>query len=133
MGLPFHPEPFDMLKMRFIGAMEPVYEVDRILAGEARPGTQRKHVFDFDDGMRMVVSRERAGDEVVLHVSVSFTGDAVVGRELICSVIDKVNTLRGMTVPGLVKAFQTSQGVVHFMFPESRNTGMVMPPMPQYN
>lgn len=133
MGLTFQPEPDAMLKMRFIGALTPVYDADEILKGSARPGTQRKHVFDFCDGMRMIVSRERVGDDIFLHVSVSFTGDEKVGQELICLVIERVNMMRDMAVPGLVKAFQTAQGVVHFVFPEKPPSGMVMPPSPHFN
>lgn len=80
--LPYEPEPFDQLQDRFHLALTPIYSVQTLLKEmklnpKSRPGMQRKHVFDFEDGLRVIASVE-ADDRVpalqrepYLHVSFS--------------------------------------------------------------
>jgi hypothetical protein len=42
-----------------------------ISAGLLRPGDQRQHVFDFEDGVRMILNHEKYGDTLYLHASFS--------------------------------------------------------------
>ncbi len=70
--LPFEPETLKEIKERFADALRPDVEVGAVLAGLVkRPGQLRKHVFDFKDGMRMIVSIDRDGDERCVHASFS--------------------------------------------------------------
>ena len=71
--IPFCPEPKVKLKARFPAALEDVYNIELIRAGKiTRPGIIPKHVFDFEDGMRLIISRELYPDGVITHVSASW-------------------------------------------------------------
>lgn len=68
--MPFQPEPIDALKARFPAALITVYEVEACESGRQQPpGLQRPHVFDFSDGVRMIVSREKHHQTVLIHAS----------------------------------------------------------------
>jgi hypothetical protein len=57
--LPYEPEPVASMQARFTLAIDPIIAVERVWAGlDPRPGEQRRHVFDFEDGLRLIVSRE---------------------------------------------------------------------------
>lgn len=136
MGLPFEPELEEALRGRFTKALSPVYLVEDIQKGGRRPGQSRNHVFDYFDGTRLIISRERSRElGACLHVSVSFQpGMSITGEELLRTVVEKVNGLRG-DVPGLIRAFVSREGIVHFIFPEPSmvTKGIVMPPNPSWN
>lgn len=90
--LPHEPEPLERLQARFAKALEPVYDVCLIAQGwQTRPGAYRRHLFDFEDGLRLLVSRERLplmGPDgrtaaVHLHVSASFEAGLALERDLV--------------------------------------------------
>ena len=56
----FQPEPFEYMLRRFHLAIDHVNDIEEInlLGLHALPLFDRRHVFDFDDGIRMVVSRD---------------------------------------------------------------------------
>jgi len=60
MGLPFEPESLESAKARFAIALVGVWDGDALASGKAtiRPGQQRKYVFDFYEGVRMVACLE---------------------------------------------------------------------------
>jgi hypothetical protein len=69
--LPFEPESGVLLAKRYPAAVERVYDLHEMW-DKRRPGLNRQHVFDFEDGLRLIVSRERHdSDEVMLHWSAS--------------------------------------------------------------
>jgi len=137
MELDFEPETEDTLKGRFPEAMAPLYDAHKVMAGSQRPGELRRQVFDYFDGARLVVSREKVPDgNVYLHVSVSFRDKSceTKGNELLFQVVQKVNALRGNPWPGLMRAFATG-GATHFVFPELPEwlKGAVVPQDPRWN
>lgn len=68
----FKPETVAEMKKRLHFALMPTYDVDEVAAGKVQsPGTLRQHVFDTLDGLRMIISRDKVGDSVSLHISVS--------------------------------------------------------------
>lgn len=69
--IPFVPESLEAMKARFPEAIEHPYDVDEIaLRVELRPGMDRKHVFDFEDGIRLIISRDyERGRKPLLHFS----------------------------------------------------------------
>lgn len=72
MGLPFTPESIESAATRYWLAVKDVVDVRDVInsGGAGSPGKNRKHVFDFEDGLRMIVSRDRlSSDKVILHVS----------------------------------------------------------------
>lgn len=65
-------EPLVKLKARFTKAVSHPVDVQNVLAGIVPvPSGLRKHVFDFEDGMRMIVSIDIISGTYFLHVSVS--------------------------------------------------------------
>ena len=74
MSLPFNPEPLVALQARYPRALEVVYDQQEIAErGGIRPGQVPANIFDFDDGLKLIVSRERdLDDDAILHLCASF-------------------------------------------------------------
>lgn len=86
MALKFTPEPIKKLQQRFYKAIQPIWDANEINDDpEAdRPGLHRNHVFDCEDGIRLIISKDKIGgfkngvgtpEEKVIHFSCSFTND----------------------------------------------------------
>ncbi len=81
--LAHEPEPLSFARARLPAALARLITEAELLAGTfPRPGLQRRHVFDFEDGLRLIVSREDHGSQrigprrglgEVVHVSASLT------------------------------------------------------------
>ncbi len=70
--IPEIAEPLDALRARYPQALAHVYDTDAIRDhGAIRPGECAGNVFDFEDGLRLIISRERIDAGVVLHISAS--------------------------------------------------------------
>ena len=71
--LPFQPEPVESLRARYPAAVAEVIDIESVgLGTQVQPGRQRRHVFDFDRGVRLIVSREFFPDgRHALHLSAS--------------------------------------------------------------
>lgn len=94
--LPFAPEPEAALRARYPAALAELYDAEGVRLGSVTPPTRRRpNVFDFEDGLRLIVSRDDHGGEagVVVHLSAGLgTGTAL------------ERTLRGAHCPGCVVA-----------------------------
>lgn len=122
MGLPFEPEIEDALRARYPDAVMDVYEVQKIMDGLARPGTMRKHVFDYFDGMRFIVSRDKVRNDIFLHISVSMqTGSMPKGPDLLRVIIEKLRDLcGGIPSDAMINVSATNSGIVHVIIPEAK-------------
>lgn len=71
--LPFQVEPLEVLRARFTKALERIWTMQDIHAGN-RPGLHREYVFDFASGLRLLISNDNFFNEdgLVIHVSASF-------------------------------------------------------------
>src|SRR5262245_30169010 len=70
MGLPHRPESIASMRDRYKKALVKIWETDKGFSD--RPGLHREHVFDFEDGMRLLVSTDRMPDlEIITHISAS--------------------------------------------------------------
>lgn len=68
----YKPETIEELKARYPAALERIWTLEQVAAGD-RPGLERKYVFDFPDGLRMIISKTEFEDKVVReHLSVSW-------------------------------------------------------------
>lgn len=68
----FKPETPEQMKKRVAKALEPVYDCDAIAKGKADlPEDSRAHIFDFTDGIRLIISRDKTNLLKFLHVSAS--------------------------------------------------------------
>lgn len=76
MGLPFEPKSVESMRARYPEAVKETFTMEMVLGGN-RPGKHRKHVFDFEDGLRVIVSKEPLLDgNTALHFSFSFKDDS---------------------------------------------------------
>lgn len=70
--LPFKPQPIDTLKARYPAALRKVFDCTKGVP-RPRPGELYSLVFDCEDGIRLIISRDRETEsDVFLHVSASF-------------------------------------------------------------
>lgn len=77
-------EPVSQMKMRLAQAFHPLVNAEPLVHGHSpsgtpayRPGQHRRHIFDFDDGLRLILSRDDRDPSyfvsgAVLHLSGSF-------------------------------------------------------------
>jgi hypothetical protein len=81
--VPADPQPLEALRARYPRALEFVYDQAAIARSEGiRPGEVTAQVFDFQDGLRLIVSREcRPDGKVVLHFSASFPKESRIADE----------------------------------------------------
>ena len=124
--LPVEPETLAELKVRFPQAVESVIYIEKVRSGEqVSPSTLREHVFDFPDGMRMIVSREDLGDgNVFYHASASGTekyGESIKDEGLSGVAEDlmlRLSALRDTHPSTQVSSFVSDAGILHIMFEE---------------
>lgn len=124
--LPIEPETLAEMKLRFPKAVESVIYIDKVRSGEqVSPSKLREHVFDFSDGMRMIVSREDLGDgNVFYHASASGTDEygESIRDEGVSGVAEdlmlRLAALRDTHPSTQVSSFISDSGTLHIMFEE---------------
>lgn len=77
------PEPLEILRARYPRALEFVYCPEACASGAIRPGEVAANVFDFEDGLRLIISRDRMEGRVVLHFSASVEVGTPLADELL--------------------------------------------------
>lgn len=119
------PETFDQIKARFPFALEQPIEVSEVAQGKVLAASKRRtNVFDFDDGMRMVVSIDKSEDSQFLHVSASGTEEYAKGIRdegldgFVEDVILRLFGLIGKEQPGNAQVMLTEEGVLHLVYEE---------------
>jgi hypothetical protein len=81
----YRPEPLARLRARYPEALREVIDMESAARGLVPwPGMVARNVFDCEDGIRLIVSRDDLGGQVgiVLHVSASIDPDAPLYRVL---------------------------------------------------
>jgi hypothetical protein len=120
--LPFEPEIEETLKARYPEAIRDVVDIGKIGSNpEVRPGLSREHVFDFFDGLRLIVSRDKMDLTTVVHISASMypTNTFVRVEEFFDFVMEHFVAIRGKPVIGQVSFAVTTQGILHVSIPEN--------------
>ena len=128
--LPFEPQSNDELKARFPLAVETPVEVEKIQAGiQPHPSKNRKHVFDYEDGMRLIISIDQIEDTRYFHVSASGTEEYGKSIEkegfegFVEDVFLRICVFRGRHPGNQLEACTSKGGVLHIMF-EDDNEGL---------
>lgn len=68
--LKWEPESREAMKARFTAALSPDIDFQAVARGEQNPpGMDRKHVFDLEEGVRMIVSIDSEENNRLLHMS----------------------------------------------------------------
>lgn len=74
MPLPFRPESLESLQARYPQALARIWDISQIEAGWDRLALHQEHLFDCEDGMRLLITLDRANSGVVFeHVSASLS------------------------------------------------------------
>ena len=137
--LPFEPEAEITLKARYADAIQTTFNLNEIEDDpDKRPGLIRKHVFDFYDGLRLIVSKDTDGQRTYLHYSASYNnvGQFESLQEYIVFIIEHVNTLRGKEMEGRLTIMASpSNGIVHLMYDilQEQLEGLKPPADPRMN
>lgn len=111
--LPFQPEWIEVLKARFPKALERVWEVTDPMPD--RPGLHRENVFDFESGMRLLISRDKLTfEEPEIHISASWENDLpFTVEEATRRVTDGYRALGGKGIVSFLG--QSSRGIPHWL------------------
>ena len=141
MGLPWNPEKITVLRARYAAAVTDLYDHGAIAAGvQPRPGTRRRHVFDWPDGLRLIVSRDRLMDgRIGICVSGSVQGNTRLSRWLqtpdpataLASLVCQrwQHLARSDRIPQLV-GWSSGKGVPHFVVWDARAADTELTPQP---
>lgn len=121
--LPFEPEDMALMKKRFIKALEHPIDAVLVYAGQQKAASSRReHVFDFPDGMRMVISVDIIEKGKYLHISASGTEEyaSTIKDEgfegLVEDVIIRAGALCNGTPGDQMHAVMSDKGVLHLIF-----------------
>lgn len=131
MRLPIEPKSYDELKARFPEALVRVWDADYIgkfgkFGGQVdRPGLHPEHVFDTDDGLRLIISRDKHDDGLFLHVSCSmfdtrpWVSKVKFEMDIVGICLWAFKRIAGLEDKGtgVAETKVTGQGVVHLVFP----------------
>jgi hypothetical protein len=137
--VPYIPYSTEQHTARFAVAMAEVFDQESIALGVGvRPGQCAKNVFDWPDGLRLILGRRRnLKGELITSVSASATAgyelwrkmEALMGTSpsegliLICDIVHK----RFAEISGglaLCEHFVVLQGILHFHTTETHPEGM---------
>jgi len=123
--LPHEPETMAKMKVRFSAAIAETIDVDAVNAGKVEaPSKQRKHVFDFQDGMRLIFSIDKTDGIRFVHTSASGSESyfkTLVGENIFNGFVEdallRMAALLGKS-PNNVAAYLSGRGVLHLVFKE---------------
>ena len=75
--LEYHPEKSRDLRARFPQALTPICR-----EGGYLPDKDPKHIFDYEDGIRLIISQDECadGDGTFIHLSISVDPDSLVAE-----------------------------------------------------
>ena len=123
--LPFKPQAIEVLRSRYPAALRKVFDCTKGVP-RPRPGELYSQVFDCDDGIRLIISRDRETEsDVYLHLSASFVegyplwgelkGSGVAGQEnFIKMVEDRFAEISGDKQPLDFHGFSSGKLVPHW-------------------
>jgi hypothetical protein len=117
MALPFKPEPLKQLIERYPQALTTTYDVEKIADGSSkdRPGLHPENIFDFEDGIRIIVSTDLLEGNYYTHFSGS-SQQNVKQDDLIKHVIEKIKLFTNDQQEGKTQLAISKAGVIHILF-----------------
>lgn len=132
MALPFQPETTAQAAARIGAALEPLIDGESVQIGaQSRPGLFRRHVFDFEDGLRLIISRDDLGSGPQLHVTASIQpqtrlwkrcyAELMTGEHANRIAAARFEVISGMTMPPFKQL--SAGGIPHFWGPMPERVG----------
>lgn len=118
MGLPFQQESVESMQARFSQALDREFDADKIADGEPdRPGLHRENVFDFEDGIRIIISKDRTRGNLFLHLSGSSQLGRVSFKTMLEEMVKRLLVLNQRPFSGVAEASASTEGVIHLVIP----------------
>ena len=125
MGLPFAPEKLEALQKRLPVAFGRLWDAAEISRTGDRPGLYREYVFDTEQGIRLIISKDASDGEEVLHISGSIDGKyldhwrqkIIHPQDAIVAVLASFKEISGLDETGVAISDITDGGVVHLVYP----------------
>ena len=128
MAVPWTPQTVDALQARYAAALVELYDHRAIAARrQRRPGIHPHQVFDFSDGLRLIISRDRQRDQRTgIFVSGSIVPQTALEERLkalgtnaataLCAIVSErwQAVARSDRVPEF-RGWSTGKGVPHFV------------------
>jgi hypothetical protein len=117
------PQTFEEMKARFHLAVDEPVDTGKVAQNLIpAPSKDPKHIFDYSDGMRLIISTDRVIDTNFLHISASgndkyvtsIKGEGLAG--LVEDVMLRISALMGKSPEGTMRAFFSENGTMHVMF-----------------
>lgn len=91
MPLPFIAEPIELLKARFPKCLARIWNPNEINAGGPRPGQFREYIFDFEEGLRLLISKTAFFPyDSSIHISASWEHDVPLNIETIVELTKQI-------------------------------------------
>lgn len=127
--LPFEPESTEELKARYDEALQEVFDPREVANDpDLSPGKKREHVFDFEDGVRLIVSVDQIDKKVkprITHYSASVV-DYICDPEqfedqnkYVIFILCHINDIRPKPMTGRIMT-RMINGVLHVFYDESQ-------------
>jgi hypothetical protein len=129
--LPFEPEPVIVLKQRYRDAIRDIIN-PRVVARDPAlaPSKKREHVFDFPDGLRLIISTDQIDGVRTTHYSASMnpTNSYTAVTEYVKFVIGHINEIRPDVMQGqVVSQITQPAGILHLFYNEMQPKGQKIP------
>ena len=102
MATPFNPQPLQLLKERYPKAVAVAYNVDKCIAEQIIPPSKRpEHIFDTEEGIRIIISRDNKNGSEYIHFSGSFDDSYQGPMNMNCMqrMVDLFGAISGMREP----------------------------------
>ena len=130
--LPGQPESLESMRSRFSKAIAHAVSVEKVAKDPRNayyPSKYRTHVFDSEDGIRLIVSRDRDGDQEVIHVSASLSKKAAREFGNLSNIVTRVaeiwQFISGCQASPIGRQAQLTDRTLHFAFrPEDIPVGV---------
>jgi hypothetical protein len=130
--LPFEPELVETMRLRYKDAIKDVVDIHKIAQKLIEPPSKnRRYVFDFYDGLRLIISKDSDRAKVFLHFSASMNpgshGEFHCPKEFIDFVVEHIQDLTPDDPPtDMAEMFFTKGGILHILVSSvSGNTGPI--------
>jgi len=139
--LPHEPEPMAAMQARWEAAVEGDWNAESDAALAEYPGLRRRHIFDFEDGVRLIAAFETGvfiGPVPALHVSASIRPGGNMEKFLaglpdvparraffIVAVVRRLWTIAGRNIPLAVLFFDG--GIPHLAGPTRTGYAAIRP------
>ena len=123
--LAFQAEKVEQLKGRLPEALVQAWDPDTMTDKmEDRPGLNRTNIFDFEDGIRLIISKDQIDGKLFLHISGSIHQTcecglevkSVSGKWMLEQMVEHIQSLLSLKQDANGEAMASDGGIIHLLF-----------------